>query len=102
MIATFERQILNQTNYAVAFKDVILQEAAKILGVSTASSKAINLANSFEAQEQWSEVPGAEGLLVEAHPDPSIAWSDADQALGLDDLRELVGYTARVSATIGQ
>jgi 3-deoxy-7-phosphoheptulonate synthase len=32
---------------------------------------------------------GADGLLVEAHPDPARAWTDADQALDLDALGEL-------------
>jgi 3-deoxy-7-phosphoheptulonate synthase len=33
---------------------------------------------------------GADGLLVEAHPSPTMAWSDADQAIGMQALRELV------------
>jgi 3-deoxy-7-phosphoheptulonate synthase len=44
---------------------------------------------------------GADGLLVEAHPAPAAAWSDADQAIDLDDLHGLVRYSRRVSATIG-
>ena len=34
---------------------------------------------------------GADGLLVEAHPSPALAWSDATQAIGLDALSELAG-----------
>lgn len=32
---------------------------------------------------------GADGLLVEVHPRPDESWTDADQALGLDDLAAL-------------
>jgi len=34
---------------------------------------------------------GADGLLVEAHPEPAQAWSDGPQAIGIDALTELVG-----------
>jgi 3-deoxy-7-phosphoheptulonate synthase len=33
---------------------------------------------------------GADGLLVEAHPAPALAWSDPDQAIGMDVLSALV------------
>src|SRR5437879_11210755 len=32
---------------------------------------------------------GADGLLVEAHPAPALAWSDGNQAIGLQALAEL-------------
>ena len=32
---------------------------------------------------------GADGLLVEAHPAPGLAWSDGNQAIGLQTLAEL-------------
>ena len=32
---------------------------------------------------------GADGLLVEAHPAPALAWSDGDQAIGPRALAEL-------------
>jgi 3-deoxy-7-phosphoheptulonate synthase len=34
---------------------------------------------------------GADGLLVEAHPQPTLAWSDGNQAIGLQALAELAG-----------
>ena len=42
---------------------------------------------------------GADGLLVEAHPEPHNAWSDADQTLDLDALATLVEDVARESAS---
>lgn len=40
---------------------------------------------------------GADGLLVEAHPDPEAAWSDGEQAIDLDQLRSLVGEVRRAA-----
>ncbi|HEY4028253.1 MAG TPA: 3-deoxy-7-phosphoheptulonate synthase [Candidatus Dormibacteraeota bacterium] len=37
---------------------------------------------------------GANGLLVEAHPSPAVAWSDAAQAISLADLTRLVEYAS--------
>jgi 3-deoxy-7-phosphoheptulonate synthase len=34
---------------------------------------------------------GADGLLVEAHPAPALAWSDGKQAIGLEALSGLAG-----------
>jgi 3-deoxy-7-phosphoheptulonate synthase len=41
---------------------------------------------------------GADGLLVEAHPSPAVAWSDAAQAIDLDDLRRLVEDARRAAS----
>ena len=40
---------------------------------------------------------GADGLLVEAHPDPEEAWSDGEQAIDLHHLRSLVGDVRRAA-----
>ncbi len=34
---------------------------------------------------------GADGLIVECHPNPSESISDADQAIGIDELKEVKG-----------
>jgi len=39
---------------------------------------------------------GADGLLVEAHPDPAQAWSDAAQAIGMEALAALVADAERM------
>jgi 3-deoxy-7-phosphoheptulonate synthase/monofunctional chorismate mutase len=38
---------------------------------------------------------GADGVLVEAHPEPEAAWTDADQAIGLDELALVVALARR-------
>lgn len=40
---------------------------------------------------------GADGLLVEAHPAPTMAWSDGPQAISLDVLTRLVDAVRRPS-----
>lgn len=45
---------------------------------------------------------GADGLLVEAHPDPSCARCDGPQALLLDDLSSLGQQMAKLGEAIGR
>jgi 3-deoxy-7-phosphoheptulonate synthase len=40
---------------------------------------------------------GADGLLVEAHPEPEQAWSDGEQAIDLTQLRSLVDDVRRAA-----
>ena len=45
---------------------------------------------------------GADGLLIETHPNPSEAWCDADQALNPQDFRELMVSLQGIAQTIGR
>jgi 3-deoxy-7-phosphoheptulonate synthase len=45
---------------------------------------------------------GADGLIVECHPDPASALSDAEQALPLEALPTLVDQVGRVAAAMGR
>ncbi len=45
---------------------------------------------------------GADGLLVEFHPDPARALSDAEQALPLDALPQLMDEVERIAAALGR
>lgn len=45
---------------------------------------------------------GADGLLVEFHPDPAKALSDGEQALPLSILPEFIEQTQRVAAALGR
>jgi 3-deoxy-7-phosphoheptulonate synthase len=45
---------------------------------------------------------GADGLLVECHPDPAAALSDGDQALPLDMLPQLVDEIGRIANAMGR
>jgi 3-deoxy-7-phosphoheptulonate synthase len=45
---------------------------------------------------------GADGLLVETHPDPDRARSDGDQSLTLESFRILMQQVARMAAVLGR
>ena len=45
---------------------------------------------------------GADGLLVEMHPDPCAAWCDADQAIDPDELRQLMIELRGIAQVVGR
>jgi 3-deoxy-7-phosphoheptulonate synthase len=45
---------------------------------------------------------GADGIVVEVHPDPSRAWSDGDQSLHLPEFRRLVAELQPVAEAVGR
>jgi len=45
---------------------------------------------------------GCDGLLIEVHPDPSVAKSDASQQLNHDQFRALTGSLKKVAEAIGR
>jgi len=45
---------------------------------------------------------GADGLLIEAHPAPAEAWSDAAQAIGMAELAELVAEAGRQGSLVNR
>ncbi|MEW6252811.1 MAG: N-acetylneuraminate synthase family protein, partial [Planctomycetota bacterium] len=45
---------------------------------------------------------GADGLLIEVHPDPAQAWSDGAQTLRLDEFRDLMENLRALAAVCGR
>jgi len=45
---------------------------------------------------------GADGLLIEMHPNPCEAWCDADQALNPQQLKELVADVGAIAKVLGR
>ena len=45
---------------------------------------------------------GADGLLIEMHPNPCEAWCDADQALSPDELKSLVKDVGAIAQVLGR
>jgi 3-deoxy-7-phosphoheptulonate synthase len=43
-----------------------------------------------EAVAMGAVAAGADGILIEVHPDPDKAWSDGRQSLNLNDFAHLV------------
>lgn len=45
---------------------------------------------------------GADGLMVEAHPQPTESWCDAEQALSLEELDPIVGWLRDYPTAVGR
>lgn len=45
---------------------------------------------------------GADGLLIETHPNPPEAWCDADQALNPQDFKDLIASLQGIAQAIGR
>ena len=45
---------------------------------------------------------GADGLLVEVHPDPESAWSDGDQSLDFGEFKRMMGQLAPFAEAAGR
>lgn len=45
---------------------------------------------------------GADGLMVEVHPDPAHAWSDGGQSLKFNTFQELMDRVSRIAQAIGR
>jgi 3-deoxy-7-phosphoheptulonate synthase len=97
-IRTFEtayRNVLDVTAIPVLKKETHLPV---IVDPSHAGGKAWMVA----ALSQAAVAAGADGLLVEMHPNPCEAWCDADQALTPEDLKKLMGTLGAIAGAIGR
>lgn len=45
---------------------------------------------------------GADGLLVEMHPNPYNAWCDADQAINPEELKALMKELTAIAKILGR
>jgi 3-deoxy-7-phosphoheptulonate synthase len=45
---------------------------------------------------------GADGLLVEMHPNPCDAWCDADQALAPNEFKNLIDELRGIAQAVGR
>jgi 3-deoxy-7-phosphoheptulonate synthase len=97
-IRTFEtayRNVLDVTAIPVLKKETHLPV---IVDPSHAGGKA----SLVPALARAAVAAGADGLLVEMHPNPCEAWCDADQALTPQELSSLMDSLAAVAGAIGR
>ncbi|CAG9933430.1 3-deoxy-7-phosphoheptulonate synthase [Candidatus Nitrotoga arctica] len=92
---TYYRNVLDVTAIPVMKKETHLPI---IVDPSHAGGKAWMVA----ALSQAAIAAGADGLLVEMHPNPSEAWCDADQALTPQELKKLMGVLGGIATAIGR
>ncbi|MFZ5502980.1 MAG: 3-deoxy-7-phosphoheptulonate synthase [Pseudomonadota bacterium] len=92
---TYYRNVLDVTAIPVLKKETHLPV---IVDPSHAGGKAWMVA----ALSQAAVAAGADGLLVEMHPNPCEAWCDADQALTPDELKKLMVTLGAIAGAIGR
>jgi 3-deoxy-7-phosphoheptulonate synthase len=92
---TYYRNVLDVTAIPVMKKETHLPV---IVDPSHAGGKAWMVA----ALSQAAIAAGADGLLVEMHPNPPEAWCDADQALTPQELKKLMSVLGGIAAAIGR
>ena len=92
---TYYRNVLDVTAIPVIKKETHLPV---IVDPSHAGGKAWMV----PALSQAAIAAGADGLLVEMHPNPCEAWCDADQALTPQELKNLMGVLGGIAKAIGR
>ena len=92
---TYYRNVLDVTAIPVLKKETHLPV---IVDPSHAGGKAWMVASLSQA----AIAAGADGLLVEMHPNPCEAWCDADQALTPQELKNLMGVLGAIAGAIGR
>jgi len=92
-----ERGIRTFENHTRNTLDAVAIAAAKIesyLPVVADPSHGTGKRELVYAASKISVAAGADGLLIEAHYDPDIAWSDKQQTIGIDYLKRVI-YACR-------
>ena len=92
---TYYRNVLDVTAIPVLKKETHLPV---IVDPSHAGGKAWMV----PALSRAAIAAGADGLLVEMHPNPCEAWCDADQALNPQELIKLMGELRGIAQVIGR
>lgn len=92
---TYYRNVLDVTAIPVLKKETHLPV---IVDPSHAGGKAWMV----PALSRAAIAAGADGLLVEMHPNPCEAWCDADQALTPQELKALMGELKGIAQVIGR
>jgi len=92
---TYYRNVLDVTAIPVLKKETHLPV---IIDPSHAGGKAWMVA----ALSRAGIAAGADGLLVEMHPNPCEAWCDADQAINPDELKQLMSELASIAQILGR
>jgi len=92
---TYYRNVLDITAIPVLKKETHLPV---IVDPSHAGGKAWMVA----ALSQAAIAAGADGLLVEMHPNPCEAWCDADQALTPEELKKLMVTLGAIAGAVGR
>lgn len=97
-IRTFETATRNTLDLAAVA--VVKQQSH--LPVIVDPSHGVGLRDKVTPLARAAVAVGADGLMVEAHPDPPRALSDGPQSLYLDGFADLMRQVRRVAASVGR
>ncbi len=97
-VRTFEKAYRNMLD--VTAIPVLKKETH--LPVIVDPSHAAGKASLVPALSKAAIAAGADGLLIEMHPNPCEAWCDADQALNPDELKTLMGEMKGIIEAVGR
>ena len=97
-IRTFETATRNTLDLAA----VAVVKQRSHLPVFVDPSHGVGLRDKVTPLARAAIAVGADGLLVEAHPDPPAALSDGPQSLYLSDFAEMMDQVRRIAAAVGR
>lgn len=100
-----ERGVRNFDNHAKNLFDltaVVTVKEVSHLPIIADPSHGTGARSKVGPMARASVAAGADGLLLEVHPDPSTAVSDGQQSLNLDQFDELMGELNMIAGAIGR
>ena len=97
-IRTFEQYV----RFTMAIAMIPALKAATHLPVIADPSHGTGRADLVEPVARAAIAAGADGLILEAHPDPEQSWVDGAQSLTMPALRQLVESCRKVAEAVGR
>ena len=97
-IRTFETQTRNTLDLSIL---PILSEKTN-LPIYIDPSHAVGVRSAVPALARAAVAAGADGLMIEVHPEPDKSISDAKQAISLDDLARLLPDLISIASIFGR
>ncbi|MFB0900754.1 MAG: 3-deoxy-7-phosphoheptulonate synthase [Dehalococcoidia bacterium] len=97
-IRTFEQATRNTLDLAA----IALVKQLSHLPVISDPSHGTGLWNLVEPMSLASVAAGADGLMIEVHPNPEVALSDGPQSLKPDNFKKLMDVASKLSDAVGK
>ena len=96
------RTFVPETRNTLDLNAVVLAKQLSHLPVIVDPSHGTGVRSLVEPMSVAAIAAGADGLLVEVHPNPKVALSDADQQLTISEFGHLMGRVSPVAQAIGR
>lgn len=96
------RTHVQETRFTLDLNAVPYLKHESHLPVFVDPSHGTGRANLVRAMSRAAIAAGADGLLIEAHLDPTRSVSDADQAISMQELAKTVGEVKKIARAVGR